>query len=85
MCFAQQQQGAFASARVAALVDAIRKLGISGAGQSSWGPTVYAVTPDEDRAAALVRQLEAAGQIDSGRSMLTSPNNRGATIEVKLS
>ena len=85
MCFAQHQHGAFASARVAALVDAIRKLGISGVGQSSWGPTVYAVTADEDRAVALVRQLQEAGQIDLAQSMIVSPNHRGAKIDIKRS
>ena len=42
-CFAAVQGGPFASAEIARLVDAIRDHGVPGVGQSSWGPTVFAV------------------------------------------
>src|SRR5690606_38224673 len=37
-CFAAVQGGAFCSSRTAALIDWLRGHGISGVGQSSWGP-----------------------------------------------
>jgi len=81
-CFAQHQQGAFASTRVAGLVDAIRKLGIPGAGQSSWGPTVYAIVPDQSLAEALIQQLVSAGRLDDTKWMVVAPNNSGATVTI---
>ena len=55
---------------------------VSGAGQSSWGPAVYAVT-DADRAAdaraAGERALAAAG-VD-GEVILTAARDEGATVE----
>ncbi|MCE9551766.1 MAG: hypothetical protein K8T91_00080 [Planctomycetes bacterium] len=84
MCFAQYQHGAFASEIVAGLVDAIRNLGVLGVGQSSWGPTVYALTADEDRGAELVRQLKTDGKLNAAESMVVAPNNRGARVELKL-
>jgi beta-RFAP synthase len=41
-CFAPAQGGIFAGPEVAAIVAELETLGLHGAGQSSWGPTVYA-------------------------------------------
>jgi beta-RFAP synthase len=46
-CFAPLQCGPFGSARIARLVEAIRASGVAGVGQSSWGPTVFALLADE--------------------------------------
>ena len=80
MCFADYQPGAFASPRVQALVNAIRALGVPGAGQSSWGPTVFAVVGDETRAGALVAQLKADAQFAKLSCLIAAPNNRGAEV-----
>jgi beta-ribofuranosylaminobenzene 5'-phosphate synthase len=57
---------------------------VAGAGQSSWGPAVWALT-DADRAeearAAAEAALEAAGT--DGRVLLTRPRNGGATVRVE--
>jgi beta-ribofuranosylaminobenzene 5'-phosphate synthase len=42
---------------VAALVDAVRGRGVRGVGQSSWGPSVFAVVGSADEAARLVTAL----------------------------
>ena len=82
LCFGKYQLNAFASGRVAALVDAIRQLGVSGVGQSSWGPTVFAVMPDEERAQALARRMETGGQFPSISWLIASPANRGAEVGI---
>jgi beta-RFAP synthase len=51
--FAAEQGGTYASPAVAALVDWLRKQGVRGVGQSSWGPTVFAVVENEHRAMSI--------------------------------
>jgi beta-ribofuranosylaminobenzene 5'-phosphate synthase len=46
--FAPAQGGAYAGPRVAALVDWLRGQGVRGVGQTSWGPTVFALIGPED-------------------------------------
>jgi predicted sugar kinase len=52
--FAAAQGGAYASPAIAELIVELRALGIRGVGQSSWGPTVFAMVPDSDTALSLV-------------------------------
>jgi beta-RFAP synthase len=51
------QGGIYRSAAIADAVAAIEALGIPGVGQSSWGPTVFALTRDEDHAGWLEQRL----------------------------
>ncbi len=55
--FAAAQGGTYAGPGVAELVAFIRRQGVRGVGQSSWGPAVFAVVGDEDRADDLARRL----------------------------
>jgi beta-RFAP synthase len=48
-CFAAAQGGIYATARSAAIVAELKRLGFTGAGQSSWGPTLYAFAQDSER------------------------------------
>lgn len=52
--FAAAQGGAYASAGIEELIAELRQSGIHGVGQSSWGPTVFAIVPDSDTALSLV-------------------------------
>jgi beta-RFAP synthase len=52
--FSRAQGGPYASPAVADLIAELRSLGTSAAGQSSWGPTVFAIVPDNDAALSLV-------------------------------
>jgi beta-RFAP synthase len=52
--FAAAQGGAYASSAIGELIADLRTLGIRGVGQSSWGPTVFAIVPDGDAALSLV-------------------------------
>jgi len=81
-CFAAHQGGPFASPRLAELVAAIRDLGVRGVGQSSWGPTLFALLPDETQAQAFVRRLTEAGLSAGLELIAAAPDNHGARIEV---
>jgi beta-RFAP synthase len=52
--FAAAQGGPYASPEVGELIADVRRAGVRGAGQSSWGPTVFALAPDPDTATGLV-------------------------------
>lgn len=52
--FSVAQGGVYASREIADLVADVRACGVRGVGQSSWGPTVFAVAPDSDTALSLV-------------------------------
>lgn len=52
--FAAAQGGPYSSPEVAALIADVRAAGARGVGQSSWGPTVFALAPDGDTALSLV-------------------------------
>ena len=79
-CFSIVQSGAFASPRIAELVAVIRGFGVAGAGQSSWGPTVFAVVADGAEAERVVSWLR--GRDLSGADItIARANNSGAVIE----
>ena len=81
LCFRAIQGGPFASPRLESLVETIRSHGVAGVGQSSWGPTLYALVADQSAAEKLVEQLpETDG--DDLDLLIAPPNNTGATIEV---
>ena len=52
--FAHSQGGVYASPAIAELIADLRNRGIRGVGQSSWGPTVFAIVRDSDTALSLV-------------------------------
>jgi beta-RFAP synthase len=56
-CFAPCQAGVYATRQTAELVETIQRLGIEGVGQSSWGPAVFALAPDENAALNLSQEL----------------------------
>ncbi len=74
--FATAQGGAYAGPVVTELVDWFRRQGVCGVGQSSWGPTVFAVVNDEERGRDLAERLTRAGNVDV---VVTPARNRGAT------
>ena len=67
-CFAAKQGGSFADPRLAAWVRRLRDHGIKGVGQSSWGPTIFAIVENIEAAEELVHwSLEAShdcGEVD---------------------
>lgn len=63
--FAPAQGGAFARGPTGALVEALRGAGAPGVGQSSWGPTVYALAHDDAEAAELALVARRVGGSDA--------------------
>ena len=55
--FAAAQGGIYASTDIAGLIADVREWGVNGVGQSSWGPTVFAVVGDNDAAVSLVHRF----------------------------
>lgn len=80
LMFAAQQGGAFANSGLARLVEAIRAKGIAGVGQSSWGPTIFALTRNQAQAEDLISELRAEACQETLDFVVTSIDNRGARI-----
>ena len=78
--FAPAQGGRFASPRITAALEWLEAQGVACRGQSSWGPTGFAVLPDPaaaERMAASLRQRFAAQGV---RIDITRGRNCGASI-----
>lgn len=80
MCFAPLQGGPFNGPVVTELVERLRRLGVRGVGQSSWGPTVFAVLPDPDQAQALAARLRTHAEFLPLEVLVTEPAAQGACI-----
>jgi len=78
-CFAMVQGGTYASPAIGQLVDQLRKLGIHGVGQSSWGPTVFALAASETQAAMFAQRVR--GLSESINVAVAAPDNQGALVE----
>jgi beta-RFAP synthase len=76
--FAAAQGGRF-HPRAAPLVDALLRFGAAGAGQSSWGPTVYGVVGSEAAGRELARRM--ADEVGAGSVDIVGFDNRGAHVE----
>jgi beta-RFAP synthase len=76
--FAPVQGGTYASPEVAEMVDWLRRQGVAGAGQSSWGPGVFAVVGDADRASALAPEARQRFALGPGQVVVTVALNEGA-------
>ncbi len=78
--FAAAQGGPY-HPQAAPLVAALLAHGAAGAGQSSWGPTVYGITADDAAAqvlaAHMTRELGGAGSVE-----VVAFENRGARVDV---
>jgi beta-ribofuranosylaminobenzene 5'-phosphate synthase len=79
-CFARVQGGPFNGPRLAALVQRVRDQGVPGVGQSSWGPTLFALLPDEAQAQDFVARMAGDPEAADVRFAVAAPDNRGARI-----
>jgi beta-RFAP synthase len=80
-CFAAVQGGPFAIVEIEQLVETIREFGVPGTGQSSWGPTVFAVTADDAEAAQLIDWVRGRSAGIEYEVVVARPNNCGALLE----
>lgn len=81
-CFKPVQGGIFSSPRVASVVDAARQIGARGVGQSSWGPTVFALAPDEGAAIRFLADLRSLSEFSDLETRIARPNSLGANVWV---
>ena len=82
-CFATQQAGEFAMPETKRLIEVLRTYGVRGVGQTSWGPTLFAMTESEADARTLVEWLKDDPQGEKVQCSIAAPCNRGATIEMR--
>jgi beta-RFAP synthase len=79
-CFTEVQGGPFASAEIGRLVDALREHGVPGVGQSSWGPTVFALTCHQAAASGVAEWLIREMKLAPDQLTIARPNNTGAIV-----
>ena len=82
MCFASVQGGPYNGARLTALVEEIRGMGVHGVGQSSWGPMLFCLVPDQTTAEHVQAELSRRHADEGVRTWVTSAENQGAEITV---
>jgi beta-ribofuranosylaminobenzene 5'-phosphate synthase len=75
--FSPVQGGPYSSPRIAATIAWLQAQGVGGVGQSSWGPTVFAILPDADKADFLASK---ATEQFADNALVTSARNAGAEI-----
>jgi beta-RFAP synthase len=78
--FASVQGGTYADPRIAGLVAWIRNQGVRGVGQSSWGPAVFAIVHDQERAQDLAVRLRESFGLEAKQVEVTAACNGGATV-----
>jgi beta-ribofuranosylaminobenzene 5'-phosphate synthase len=80
--FAEVQGGTYSSQAAADGIALLQKLGVHGAGQSSWGPTFYGVTRQEN-AKEIEAKVKAFLKKNVGGQVFTAKaNNGGAYIKI---
>jgi beta-ribofuranosylaminobenzene 5'-phosphate synthase len=81
--FAPPQGGPYVSAGVAAVLEGLAANGVTGLGQSSWGPTGFAFAHSEGEAQALVAAARAHAGLAKLRLELARGRNEPAVIETR--
>jgi len=75
LMFAPAQGGPYSQPRSQEIIAFVRGEGVRGAGQSSWGPTLFAFVADQERAVALAGRIQSRFALPC---LITSPFNTGA-------
>ncbi len=83
LAFGNFQSGPFHSDSIQSIVQYLCDAGIQGVGQSSWGPTVYAVVATADRAEGLLAQLRVEFPPDQFHTLVTEINTTGHVVSEK--
>jgi predicted sugar kinase len=78
--FGPLQGGAYTSPHVADLLHWLAGQGVTGLGQSSWGPTGFAFAPSEQAGETLLAAARARARHDGLRFTLARGRNQGAEI-----
>jgi len=78
--FAAAQGGIYADPLLDQIVQFVRDQGTAGVGQSSWGPTLYAVTACQEQAEQLAAQIVDQFDLPGDQVQITEADNRGMTL-----
>ena len=78
-CFTPVQGGPFASEQIAQRIRLLRQMGVSGVGQSSWGPMIFAMIRNQP-AEELIARLSRHEQFANCDFTVTAPDNTGAVV-----
>lgn len=80
--FAPAQQGsAYSSPAVGRLIDWVAAQTAAACGQSSWGPTGFAILPSAEAAASVLAAAQDAGVVDPALLLrIVTPRQRGASL-----
>jgi beta-ribofuranosylaminobenzene 5'-phosphate synthase len=81
--FAPIQGGRFASTRVADVLAWLEASGVSCVGQSSWGPTGFAMLESESQAQEFLREAKARWRSQDLRFIIARGRNSAATIQAE--
>ena len=81
-CFAAIQGGTFASAEIENAINKIRSWGISGVGQSSWGPTIFVITPNIQAANDLIDRMHQDEELKLANTQITTATNQPAQVVI---
>jgi beta-RFAP synthase len=79
--FVKTQGGPYNGIRIATLVDELRRRGVAGVGQSSWGPTVFALVSDQEHADRLQEELRREHPENELDLSVCRVSNSGARVE----
>lgn len=74
------QGGTYGHPQTAEIVHWLRQHGTRGVGQSSWGPTVFAII-ENGHAAEIVHKLQQAFELAADEVIVTSGQNEGASLK----
>jgi beta-RFAP synthase len=80
--FRPVQGDAYADPCMADLVHWLRRQGVRGVAQTSWGPTIAVCCGDAERAKSLQDQILADGRWKHCQTLIASPLNTGAAIQL---
>jgi len=78
--FQEAQGGPFSTDLAEEVAQHLRQGGIEGVGQSSWGPTIYALLPNQQEAEAAAGELRSRFGLGEEEVQVTQPRNRGAAV-----
>lgn len=78
--FEPAQGGVFAHPRMSQLVQEVRRRGLAGVAQTSWGPTIGLLCADHQSAQDILNDLARDHRWGDCRFVLAEPLNRGAAV-----
>jgi beta-RFAP synthase len=80
--FAPVQHGIYQSALTAELIRCLRANGVQAAGQSSWGPAVFGISDDPEKADSAARAISDQFNLSPDEVIVTRACNHGARVTI---